>query len=163
MNLIVGENTYMTVEDANQLLSDFLVSSDPMKKYWDALSNDDKSVLIYSNTQKFDNDDMMYRWFKLDAEQPLQFPRIDINKKVIEVPNKIKLGLLINGIQTAMYSKDTDYTSLRDQGIRQYKIKDASVEFFSSADMAGGTLGKTSNGMYKSIFENYFKEFTVLV
>lgn len=163
MNLIVGENTYMTVEDADQLVSDFLVSTDPMRVYWESLSDEDKATIIYSNTQKYDNDNMMYKWFKKEAEQQLQFPRIDIKGKVIEVPTKIKLGLLMNGIKSAKLAKDSDYTELKEQGIKTYKIKDAEVQFFDGNNSVTVEGIKDSSGLYKEIFDNYFKEFTVLV
>ena len=77
----------------------------------------------------------------------------------------IKVGLLLQGIKNSISKsndKNDEYTSLRNKGIKTYKIKDASVEFYSGSDNA--TEDKRNNkGMFIDIYNLYFKQYTFFV
>lgn len=164
MALIVGVNAYCDVNEATELLHDNFPSTDPVRKYWDNIaSEDDKQAIIVGTTRKYDSDDMCYKWFKLEVNQPLQFPRIDINKNIIECPDDIKLGLLIQGIKTDISNVGNEYQNLKAQGIKSYKIKDASVEFFEHIDLEDIETVKQKNGMYKIVFDTYIKRYTEFI
>ena len=164
MALIVGVNAYCDVAEATELLHDNFTSTDPVRKYWDNIASEsDKQAIIVGSTRKYDRDNMCYKWFKLDINQPLQFPRIDVNKNVIDCPDDIKLGLLIQGIKTDISNVGSEYQELKAQGIKSYKIKDASVEFFEHIDLDDVDTVKNKNGLYQMVYETYIKPYTDLI
>lgn len=164
MGIIVGTNSYIDVQEANQLITDYFMSTDPIRVFWESLSsNSDKESLILNSTRKYDRDSMGYKWFKQDNEQTLQFPRIDIYKRVIQCPEDIKLGLLIQGIKENMLNKYAEYQELKAQGIKSYKIKDASVEFFDTFQIKDVDTTRVENGIFKNEYNQYFKDYIDLI
>ena len=164
MGIIVGTNSYIDVQEANQLITDYFMSTDPIRVFWESLSsNSDKESLIISSTKKYDRDSMCYKWFKQDVNQSLQFPRVDIYKNVIDCPEDIKLGLLVQGIKTNMMNKYAEYQELKSQGIKSYKIKDASVEWFDTFQIKDMDTTKLSNGMFSGVYNQYFKDYIDIV
>ena len=164
MGIIVGTNSYIDVQEANQLITDYFMSTDPIRVFWESLSNDsDKESLILNSTRKYDRDSMCYKWFKQDVNQSLQFPRVDIYKNVIDCPEDIKLGLLVQGIKENMLNKYAEYQELKSQGIKSYKIKDASVEWFDTFQTKDIDTTKLSNGMFSNVYNQYFRDYIDLV
>lgn len=164
MGIIVGTNSYIDVQEANQLITDNFMSTDPIRVFWESLSsNSDKESLILNSTRKYDRDSMCYKWFKQDVNQSLQFPRVDINKRVIDCPEDIKLGLLIQGIKENMMNKYAEYQELKAQGVKSYKIKDASVEFFDTFQIKDVDTTKLSNGMFSGVYNQYFKDYIDII
>lgn len=160
MSIVVGTNSYISVQDADQLIAEYFTSSNPIRVFWDNISeSSDKESIILSSTKKFDRDSMCYKWFKQDINQPLQFPRVDVHKNVIECPEDIKLGLLLQGIKTNMMDKYNEYQELKAQGVKSYKIKDASVEFFDTFQTKDIDTSMLSNGMYKLVYDQYFADY----
>lgn len=164
MDLIVGQNCYTDIAEANELIDSYLSPTDPVRKYWDNIVEDDeKKSIILGTTHRFDRDSMCYKFFRFDSEQPLQFPRIDIYGKEYECPLDIKLGLLIQGIKTSISDKGSEYQELKAQGIKEYKIKDASVTFFEHIDLKDIDTVKLSSGMYEIVYNTYFKDWVDLI
>lgn len=164
MELIVGTNSYIDIQEANQLITDNFMSTDPIRVFWESIGNDsNKESLILNSTRKFDRDSMCYKWFKQDNEQTLQFPRVDIYKNVIQCPEDIKLGLLIQGIKENMLNKYAEYQELKAQGIKSYKIKDASVEWFDTFQTKDIDTTKLSNGMFTKVYNLYFKDYIDII
>lgn len=164
MGLIVGVNCYFDVAEANEIIDSYLSSNDPVRKYWDNILDDnEKAAIILGTTQKYDRESMCYKYFKKEKNQPLQFPRIDSYKNEYECPLDIKLGLLIQGIKAVISQESSEYQQLKAQGIKEYKIKDASVTFFEHTDLDDIDTVKTGSGMYKVVFDTYFKDWTEFI
>lgn len=164
MELVVGTNCYTDIAQATEIIDNYLTPNDPIRKYWDSVADDaTKKAIILGSTHKYDNDSMFYKWFKQSANQPLQFPRVDMNNNVIECPLDIKLGLLVQGIKVSINEKYTEYSELKAQGIKNYKIKDASVEFFDVIDSSDINTVQDNTGMYKVVYNQYFKNWTDLI
>ena len=164
MELKPNINCYTDIAEANDLIASYFKSNDPVRVYWESIADEtDKAAIILQSTMLFDNDDMLYKWFKQDINQPLQFPRIDVYKNIIEVPTEIKIGLLLQGIKADIETGQSEYTQLKAQGIKEYKIKDASVEFFEHIDNDDIETKKLSNGMYLKVYTQYFKKFCDVV
>ena len=164
MALIVGENAYCDVNEATELIHDNFTSTDPVRKYWDAIASEtDKEAIIVGTTRKYDRDWMCYKGFKEDVNQPMQFPRVNVYGATVDCPDDIKIGLLIQGIRTEISSVDNEYQELKAQGIKSYKIKDASVEFFEHLDLDDIDTVKLKDGMYEIVFNTYIKPYTDLV
>lgn len=164
MELVVGTNCYTDIAQATEIIDNYLTPNDPIRKYWDSVADDaTRKAIILGTTHKYDNDSMFYKWFKQSANQPLQFPRVDMNNNVIECPLDIKLGLLVQGIKVSINEKYTEYSELKAQGIKNYKIKDASVEFFDVIDSSDINTVQDNTGMYKIVYNQYFKNWTDLI
>lgn len=161
MGIVVGTNSYITVQEADQLIAEYFTSSNPIRVFWGTISNDsDKESIIISSTKKFDRDSMCYKWFKQDINQPLQFPRVDIHKNVIECPEDIKLGLLLQGIKTNMMDKYNEYQELKAQGVKQFADgSGAKIEFFDTFQTKDIDTSMLSNGMYKLVYDQYFADY----
>lgn len=161
MTLEVGTNCYTDIAEANEIIDSYLSANDPVRKYWDNILDDnEKAAIILGTTQKYDRDSMRYRFYKKDKDQPLQFPRNKGND-VLECPLDIKIGLLIQGIKTSINNKSSEYQELKAQGIKNYKIKDASVEFFENTDLTDIEAVRLSNGLYEMVFNQYFKDWVI--
>mgnify|MGYP006896748570 CR=1 FL=1 len=164
MELVVGTNCYTDIAQATELIDNYLTPNDQVRNYWDSVADEaTKKSIILGTTHKYDRDSMFYKGFKQSVSQPLQFPRVDVYKNVIECPVDIKLGLLIQGIKMSISQKYAEYMDLKAQGVKSYKIKDASVEFFDGISSSDVNTVQDSNGMYKSIYNQYFKDWTDLL
>lgn len=163
MELIVGTNCYFDVQQANKIIEDNLMSMSTERKFWESLSDSDKTNLIYSNTQLCDNNAMLYKGVKQDTKQSMQFPRV-INGDVVECPDSIKLGILLNGIKdTSVNIADASFTSMKLAGIKSFADgSGARVEFGGSSDEVTSDLDKITNGVYRDIFLKYFIEYSKL-
>jgi hypothetical protein len=95
MELIVGTNCYTDISQANELISDYMLSTNPIRVMWNSLQDEDKKTIILNSTMKYDNDSILYKGRKQSKDQSLQFPRVENCSDVVECPDRIKIGLLI--------------------------------------------------------------------
>lgn len=163
MTLVKGVNCYTDVAEANELIEAVFMSNDKERVYWESLSDEDKASIIYKNTLLYDNDDMYYKGYKQDKTQSLQFPRIIRNGEVMEVPQLVKIGLLLQGIKDCMYSSESDYSELKENGIKSFTDgTGAKIDFFGNSELSAINV-KRADGMFSGIYELYFKPYTILV
>jgi len=73
MELIKFENTFATLEEAEDYISSHYISSDTYKKKWDTLSDDDKRALLINSTDALNM--LKYVGRNKSVGQSLQFPR----------------------------------------------------------------------------------------
>jgi hypothetical protein len=155
MTLVVGNNCYCDIAEADELIDTRLMSTDKYRLFWDGLNDIDKTVIIMSSTEKYDKDSMEYLGYKVDEKQPLQWPRI-IKGNIVDVPDKIKVGLLLQGIKEIVTST-TDEATLRDAGVKSFADgSGAKIEFIDGYD----ANCKHSSGIYDSIWALYFSDYT---
>lgn len=165
--LVVGENCYFDVAEANQMIEDNFLSTEVEYTTWNSLSDDEKTIIIYRNTQFIENYTMLWKGCKIYNSNPMQWPR-NIDSQSVEIPEIVKLGILLNGIKQKIESTDTsnlkEYNEMINNGIKEYKIKDASVTFKDDA-VANNQYSKMPglDKIYKDIFDNYFARYSLLV
>ena len=156
MELIVGQNSYMTVAEADELIQ-YLPFNDSCRKLWESLENNEKTSVIISSTFMYDKDSMEYKGIKKNKEQNLQFPRI-YNDNEIECPFDIKLGLLVIGLSD-ISSNDSEEESLRKAGIKSFADgSGAKMEFVENFK----TTHVNSIGIDKDIWKRYFEKYSNL-
>lgn len=148
MMLTVGENSYMSLEEADIIIEDELLESDEEYTAWNSLSNDSKAKLILRGTRLVDTLPWRGIKYNLSVVGSLQWPRI-INNQLIDCPYDIKVGLLLQVIIDYI-NKGKKETQLMELGVTNYKIKDASITFDSSK------VNKLNN-INTDIFNTYFK------
>ena len=156
MELIVGQNSYMTVAEADELIQ-YLPFNDSCRKLWESLENNEKTSVIISSTFMYDKDSMEYKGIKKNKEQNLQFPRI-YNDNEIECPFDIKLGLLVIGLSD-ISSNDSEEESLRKAGIKSFADgSGAKMEFVENFK----TTHVNYIGIDKDIWKKYFEKYSNL-
>lgn len=151
MDLIVGENTYMSLDEANEIIN-YLLPCDE-KTIWEQMKNEEKESIIVGSTFLYDNNKMEYKGNKVNEDQSLQFPR-NINNKIVECPKDIKIGLLLLGLNNVKNNNSKEY-KLREQGVTKYKINHAEIDF-KDKDLND----KNSIGIYTKIWYEYFDEYS---
>lgn len=157
MELIIGENSYMTLEEANRIVEDNFMSSDSKRIYWENLKDNDKSILIYRATQKIDVDGMIYKGRKADISQKMQFPRIisdHTGAGLMEFPDICKVGIVMLALKEAEYN-NSEEVKLLEKGVTSYKIKDASITLDTSF------LNKVK-GIDNNIFYEFFSQYSMI-
>ena len=157
MELIVGTNSYLDVIEADKLIKTLSGSDTKLKEIWNKLEVEERENLIYSTTLKYD-DCFEYDGRKLDLEQNLQFPRLYIDGKILECPEKIKLGLLIQGLRDYKES-NSKMSDLVEQGVISYKVEGSSITW----DRTQSRIVKTSDGFYRDIYKMYFSKYTITI
>ena len=156
MELVVGENTYITLEEANELIQ-YLPFNNSCRKIFESLNDDEKTSVIISSTFMYDTDSMEYIGIKKNKEQSLQFPRIYKDNE-IDCPFYVKLGLLILGLSD-ISSNDSEEESLRKVGIKSFADgSGAKMEFIENFK----TTHVNSIGIDKDIWKKYFSEYSNL-
>lgn len=163
MELIVGQNCYTTVQEANQLINDRFPTSSKENQVWNALDENDKAITIFRFTELIDKPSTWFIGKKVDIEQVMEWPRITY-KGLEECPTDIKLAIILQGIRDLREneSDNDDYRKMRDNGIKTYKIKDASVELFDKSDKESSIYHKdVETGIYTDIFNQYIKDYVI--
>lgn len=132
MGLIVGQNSYVTVAEADEIIASRFMSISNERKLWNSLSEEDKSILIVTTTEKYDNNSMLYKGIKKDVKQALQFPRI-INSKLVDCPETIKAGLIMQCIKD-LIADSSEEESLKNIGVKSFADgSGARIEFSDKA------------------------------
>ena len=153
MMLTVGVNSYMSLEEADTIIENELLDSDEEYTIWNSLNNKNKEKLIVRGTRTVDVIPFRGVKYNISKVGELQWPRL-INNELIECPDDIKLGLLIQVLRDYKY-KDRQETTLLELGVTNYKIKDASISLDPSK------INKLGNGVYNDIFDLYFRKWVV--
>ena len=74
MALTVGVDSYVSLEDAETLAANTMLSSDKAYKFWSELSDSDKEVLLRNSCRSIDN--LKFDGRRQKASQVLEFPRV---------------------------------------------------------------------------------------
>lgn len=160
--IVVGENSYIDVTEADRLIASRYMSRSKEKKFWDSLSNEDKECLIISATEKYDTDNMLFKGRKALAIQKLQFPRFDKLGVLVQVPDKVLVCYLLMGIYDCIIG-DSNEAYLQLSGVKSFADgSGARIESGSDSTMSNEFV-KNSLGIYNGVFNKYIKEFTDIV
>jgi hypothetical protein len=154
MGLVVGQNSYVTVAEADEIIASRFMSISNERKLWNSLSEEDKSILIVTTTEKYDNNSMLYKGIKKDVKQVLQFPRI-INSKLVDCPEVIKVGLIMQCIKD-LIADSSEEESLKNIGVKSFADgSGARIEFSDKA---------TSNSLNidNKIWKQYFSAWSMI-
>lgn len=154
MQLIKGVNTYMTVEEADQLVSDCFMSDSEELKVWQGLSENDKSIMIFKGTKIAEGLPFLGRQYP--GYQQMRWPRY-INLLYYDCPEDIKIGIIMQVLKEKIKHSTNEY-QLRELGVKTYSIKNASISFADSSSIGNGAGATLSNGIYKDIYDEYFSK-----
>lgn len=147
MELTVGVNSYMDLDEAKALLDEELFSDDEELLLWNTLGDDDKTKLIIKGTRLIDK--LPFRGVRntLYKTDVLSWPRI-INYELVECPRDVKLGLLRQTLKDKI-NRSKHESKLIEMGVTSYKVSEASISFGDK------NISKLSNGIYTEIYDEY--------
>ena len=161
MELKVGCNSYMTMDEVNEYINSNYVSTTPERKAWEALSDDDKAVTIIKSTRLVDRDSMLYVGRKVDKFQKMQFPR-DVPSlcgvHTLNCPDEIKEGIILIALRELVYS-DTEEMNMINKGIKSFSDGGGLSMSFNTSD---SIIGKKVNGISIDIFNGYFAGYSLV-
>lgn len=154
MELKVGYNSYMTMDEVNEYINSNYVSATPERKAWEALSEDDKAVTIIRSTGLVDRDSMLYKGRKADRFQKMQFPRDEYPV----CPEEIKKGIILIALRDLVYG-DTEEMNMINKGIKSFSDGGGLSMSFNTS---GSIIGKKVNGISIDIFNGYFAGYSLV-
>ena len=140
MKLIVGENSYVTISEADKIIANYLTSDDALLSAYDSLDDDDKSIILYKSC--LDMQKLQYRGFKQNTKQTLAFPRVNaLGYKSSD--DMVKLAQVINSL-SFINSKSTSsqLSELTGSGVSNFRLGSFSVSFNGSVGASKSNSGK---------------------
>lgn len=156
MSLTIGTDTYISLDDAQEYLSENYISTDEKLIAWNALSDTDKEILLRKALKIVDS--QPYTGFKVQTTQTLEFPRAiytmipsDVYEPSgiwpenwyvqSEVPDAVKYAQCEIALETA--SGTSNRVKLQRQGVKSFSL---------------GNLSETYSGASNSIVSHEAKE-----
>ena len=150
MELIVGENTYATLSDFNNLIEAYFTESE--RAVFEDLEDDDKKVLLYKSC--IDMQRLPYRGSKKDSSQKLAFPRVNRfgHESDIEL---VKLAQVVNAISFIPQDENIDSQAyqLRKSGITNFHLGSFSISLGKSS--SNSTL--SNSGSVEQILADWLR------
>jgi hypothetical protein len=145
MDLVIGTNSYVTLDEATGLLESYLVSTDPLLTTYKNLSENDKKVVLYKSC--LDMQKLVYRGIKKANGQQLAFPRV--NKLGNESDSEmVKLAQTINALSfigNGSQEGNIDTASLYRKGITTFKLGQFSISLNMNKEKEAITNSQYSN------------------
>ena len=160
MELIVGTNSYVLLEEAESIIENNLTSTDDRLIYWKTLEDNNKKILIASITKKLDIDGMCYVGRKADITQKMQFPRIIYNNgcQLLECPEDIKIGIILQMLNTVTRD-NSELSKLQDNGIKSFSDGGGLSVSFGELPVTK----KKINNIDSDLYYEYFNKYTITV
>lgn len=152
MKFEVGVNTYIDLEDANEIAEDIFYEGSEQEEAWNKMSDKQKMQVIIKSTNVINK--LPYKGRYKELNQDLPFPRY-INSKVIECPDDIKYAIMELAIDNELKKSSQEY-NLISKGVKSYNIKGASISFGDTGVNAGN---QGSTGIREDIYNNYLKNY----
>lgn len=158
MELKVGVNSYITLEEAESIVANNFLDTDSERVYWNNLNNENKSILIARTTQRVDKDTMLYIGRKSDSFQKMQFPRdIPTSQGLIstECPDSIKIGIVVLALKDASYNASEE-GQMVNKGITSFSDGGGLSVHFDTKNNA------LINGIDRDTFREFFSQYTIV-
>lgn len=148
MKLVVNENTYVTVSEADKIVSNYLTSDSEILSLYDNLDDDDKTVILYRSC--LDMQKLKYRGTKQGPEQKLAFPRINrLGYKSDD--DMVKLAQVINSLSfiDGGSTNTTQLNMLSANNVTNFKLGSFSVT------LSSGLSTKSNSGAVENILQDW--------
>ena len=161
-SLVVGKNSFIGLEEADEIIKNTYTSFDTEYKFWTELSDEDKTVLMIRGTRLLNSDRFLWKGQRVDKNQSLVFPRKLNNGRIIEFNSNMKVGLLELIIKLEI-SKTNDLSVLKSSGITSYSDGAGMSIKFDNSISSKSIDGFNGSGIPLNIFNTYFKLYTMIV
>lgn len=147
--LVVGVDTYITIQEANEYVSKYFLTTDPLRIQWEALTDDDKEVLLRKSFDQINQ--LPFTGEPKDPKQFLPFPRkCNFTAQDMENVKRAQAEQAIAISDTVTAQETADRIKLRRAGVVQYTIGDLSEKFQSG-------LPSESNATFFGLSEKAYK------
>ena len=127
MALVVGENSYVTIEEAQSIVDNELYSDSSESILWESLSDKDKELICKKGTMAINS--LEFIGHRLVWKNKLKFPRVIDG--IEQIPDEIKMAAVINGLMDKVATSSEQY-KLIDKGIKSMSVGPNSVSFDTS-------------------------------
>lgn len=117
MALVIGKNSYMTLDEAKSLAQVELDSGSPEAKLWSELSDSDKEIVCKKGTIEINT--LNFKGRSIKNKYDLKFPRL-ING-VETIPESIKIAALIQGLMSRLVTSG-EYYNLAINGVESMTV-----------------------------------------
>lgn len=147
---------YATVEQADIYVTEHYISTDPLRIAWNALSQEDKQVILNVSAEAIDS--LPYPGRKLDPTQPNVFPRYPSQ----QVPTAIIAAQIENAISVSDSSSSEDaalYQRMWSFGIASYRIGNLSESVGNASGGASLSAQMLQNGIVSTKAQALLKPF----
>ena len=159
--------SYISINDADNLIRELYLSSSDEYKLWDDLSTEDRQVLLNKYSMYLVGEDVfMWRGKKVDPAQELDFPRL-YNKNTLVFNKMMSIGLITMMLSNEK-SINSEFGKLRSENIKSFSDGGGMRVDFSTDSTVSSTLinncgGCCIGGVPAEIFNKYFRSATYLV
>lgn len=160
MALTVGVDTYVSLEDAETLAANHMLSSDKAYKFWLELSNSDKEVLLRNSCRSIDN--LKFDGRRKELSQILEFPRV--NQMPSGIGYRLYIGQLYDNGLYASAGGDGGLSLVRQAQVinavyagyyNELATKQIAINIQGLTSRKTGPISesynKTRNGAYSSV------------
>lgn len=155
MELIVGTNSYMTLEEANDIVNKYFDEDDAEYVYWFGLKESKRTKLIYSVTEDVNNT-CLFKGHFVTREQALPFPRC-IDRQVVECPEDIKTAIILQILKDGVL-KQSDEIKMQELGVKSFADgTGASVSFGDNKELT------KVGSIYTDIYDKYLRKWSICI
>lgn len=124
MALIVGDNSFVTLEDAQGIVDNELYPDSPESQLWGSLDDKSKEIICKRGTQAINS--LLFIGVRNTDKYKLKFPRYINNIEVL--PEEIKIATVLNGLKDKIIKSSDEY-SMIDKGIKSFSEGPYSMSF----------------------------------
>ena len=124
MELVVGENTYVTVVGADEFINAFYTEFEGIYIWWNGLTIEQQEKFLLRSARAIDR--LPFTGYRTDGSQAMSFPRNDES----DIPEELIEAQILNAHFIANHERD----QIRGRGVKKYTIDNISEEFFSPTD-----------------------------
>ena len=161
--LLVGENSFISLEEANSIIADNYMSTSNEATWWSGLSDSDKSVVIISATNKLNNEQCRWIGQRVNDNQSLSFPRINKrNGAVYDIDSIFKLGIVELAINDNKPSF-SNFDMLTKSGVTSFSDGGGMSVKFSDNIVSRNTGENNNLRIPNELFKTYFMKYSLLV
>lgn len=135
MALNVGTDSYVTVEEADKIITDYYTENDPLYLMWK--SSDAKTKEVYLRRACMQLETLPYKGIKYNANQTLAFPRKDGDLSKIKIAQCMQALTLTDNVQA---EEVETRIALRRAGVTKYSIGNLSETFGGACDASAVSI-----------------------
>lgn len=158
MDLIVGENTYITIEECGTILSDYFGKNSQEAKAFAGLTEDDKKTAVYRSF--IDMQRLPYRGMKKDKNQTAMFPRVnkfgcESDEKMVMLAQALNTTVFVPSTTSSDSNSMDKILSYSKYGLKKYELGSFAVTMDTSYSSAVSSNSKS--GLVESVLVDWFK------
>lgn len=135
MSLIIGKDSYITLEEANTYIQMHYMSSDSLRISWEALDTADREIALRNSFVQINR--LPFTGRPADSSQSLPFPRYNTPTSSMYDVKCAQVENAVQQLDKYMSDEIQQRKMLQRAGVKKYMIGDLSEEFVASAASLG--------------------------